>query len=160
MPVSQFARRCAPVLTLSGLACVCMPVLSQTDTQRIGDLERRLEQSNQLIQQLEARIEQLERAASARQRNDETAATAAQIAGPPPAAVEPEQPPAASGMEGVPLHAFADVRYVQSSHANEVGRKSGFALGNLDFYLTPEISARVRALFELNTIGTATSVQT
>jgi hypothetical protein len=39
---------------------------------------------------------------------------------------------------------------VQSSHANEVGHKSGFALGNLDFYFTPEISARVKALFELN----------
>jgi hypothetical protein len=147
MLVSQLARTGRTVLTLAGLACAGMPVHSQTDADRISSLERRLEQSDQLIQQLEARIEQLERAAGDRRQSGETSA---QTARPVPMEVEPELPPTASGTEGVPLHAFADVGYVHSSRANEAGKKSGFALGNLDLYLTPEISARVKALFELN----------
>jgi hypothetical protein len=147
---NRFARSCTTVLTLAGLACACMPVLSQTDADRISGLERRLQRSDELIRQLESRIEQLERAAGTRSQNDDTSAAAAQPAGPPPTQVSPEPPPFPSSTEGVPLRAFADVGYVQSSHANQVGRKSGFALGNLDMYLTPELSARVKALFELN----------
>ena len=123
MLVSQFARTCTTVLTLAGLACAVTPAHSQTDADRISSMERRLEQSNRLIQRLEARIEQLERAAGAHQQNDEAAVTAAQTTGPPPTAMEPELPPAASGTEGVPLHAFADVGYVHSSHARR--RRNG-----------------------------------
>ena len=125
MLVSQLARTCAMVLIPAGLACAAMPVHSQTDADRISSLERRLEQSDRLIQQLQARIEQLERAAGARQQSDQAAVTAAQTAGPSPAAMEPEPPPAASGTEGVPLHAFADAGYVHSSHINAAGKKSG-----------------------------------
>src|SRR5882757_399903 len=119
MLVNQFARACTTVLTLTlaGLSCVCTPAYSQTDADRISSLERRLEQSNQLIQQLEARIEQLERAGEARAQQDDTSAAIAQTAAPAPAEVAPQMQPIDASPDGVPLHAFADVGYVQSSHA-------------------------------------------
>jgi hypothetical protein len=150
MLVNQFHRVCTTVLTLAGLACVVTPAHSQTDADRISSLEQRLEQSNQLIQKLEARIEQLERAGDVRAQKVEPSAATVQTAAAAPAEVAREPVRSDSSTEGTPLHAFADVGYLQSSHANEVGRKSGFVLGDLDFYLIPEISARVKALFELN----------
>jgi len=71
MLVNQFARTCTTVLTLVGLSCVCTPAQSQADADRISSLERHLEQSNQLIQQLE-------RAADARAQKDEPSATTVQ----------------------------------------------------------------------------------
>lgn len=50
---------------------------------------------------------------------------------------------------GVPLHGFMDVGYTYSGQPVTDDRHSGFALGNLDFYLTPEISSRVKSLIEL-----------
>ena len=150
MRVSQFARTCTIVLTLAAVACACRPAHSQTDADRIGSLERRLEQSNRLIEQLEARIKVLEQAAADSARSGATTAAAAQPVETVPAEATPVPVPVLPEMQGAALHAFADVGYVQSSHPNTVGRKSGFALGNLDFYLTPELSERIKALFELN----------
>jgi len=52
----------------------------------------------------------------------------------------------ARGDEGLPLHGFMDVNVGAQNH----GGTKGFALGNLDFYLTPRIGDRIRALIELN----------
>jgi len=49
---------------------------------------------------------------------------------------------------GVPLHGFADAGYVFSSK-DVAGRKSGFALGNMDLYLTPDLGGRIKTLLEL-----------
>src|SRR5206468_11134940 len=48
---------------------------------------------------------------------------------------------------GIPLHGFADVGYVTGIPVP--GRRAGFALGNVDLYMTPEIGPRVRSLIEL-----------
>ncbi|HEX9473455.1 MAG TPA: hypothetical protein VF931_04665, partial [Steroidobacteraceae bacterium] len=50
---------------------------------------------------------------------------------------------------GVPLHGFADVGV--STHNPINADLKGFNVGNLDFYLTPRLSDRGRALFEMNT---------
>jgi hypothetical protein len=52
----------------------------------------------------------------------------------------------ARGDEGLPLHGFADVNV----GARNNGGPRGFALGNLDFYLTPRIGDRIKGLIELN----------
>ena len=50
---------------------------------------------------------------------------------------------------GLPIHGFSDVDYVyDDQHAN--GSQSGFALGNFDLYMTPNLGNRMRALVELN----------
>ena len=46
------------------------------------------------------------------------------------------------------MHGFADAGFC--AHFKDIdGRKSGFALGNLDFYMTPEFGDRIKSLFEL-----------
>ncbi len=50
---------------------------------------------------------------------------------------------------GLPLHGFADVGVGTHNPINP-GLK-GFNVGNLDFYMTPRLGDRTRALFELNT---------
>jgi len=50
---------------------------------------------------------------------------------------------------GLPLHGFSDVDFVHDTqHAN--GTQSGFALGNFDLYMAPNLGNRMRALVELN----------
>jgi hypothetical protein len=50
---------------------------------------------------------------------------------------------------GMPLHGFADVGVATYNQYNP--NLKGFNVGNLDFYLTPRLSGRGRALFEMNT---------
>ena len=50
---------------------------------------------------------------------------------------------------GLPIHGFSDVNFVHDTqHAN--GTQSGFALGNFDLYMAPNLGNRMRALVELN----------
>jgi hypothetical protein len=57
----------------------------------------------------------------------------------------------------LPLHGFADVGW-SIVHNPPPGQRSGFAIGSLDFYLTPEIG-KARTLVELN-VGVADSGET
>lgn len=50
---------------------------------------------------------------------------------------------------GIPLHGFTDVGYERTTFPVADGRKSGFVLGNLDLFITPNFG-RVRMLAELN----------
>ena len=50
---------------------------------------------------------------------------------------------------GVALHGFASVGLSKVRNA-PAGTRDGFAVGSLDFYLTPEFGGRVKTLFELN----------
>src|SRR5262245_59640871 len=52
----------------------------------------------------------------------------------------------ARGDEGLPLHGFVDVGGGYRSQ----GGPRGFAVGNLDLYLTPRIGDRIKGLIELN----------
>lgn len=133
------------------------PAAAINSDDRVAELERRLDASNKLIEQLSQRLHDLE----------------ARLAPPAAAAAVPEPPaPAqgdtatrlaaverevgemaaagsiASGSSGLPVHGFADIG--AGTRAAVDPDHKGFAVGSLDFYLTPELGERTRALFELN----------
>jgi hypothetical protein len=130
----------------------CGVAHAQADGERIKELERKLEKSMQMIEQLSKRLNELEKATPA--------------AAPAPAvpariqqqeariqALEKDVGQIASGSVshfdmGVPLHGFADVGYERSTFPRADNRKSGFVLGNLDLFLTPNFG-RVKFLAEL-----------
>jgi outer membrane murein-binding lipoprotein Lpp len=125
---------------------------AESDHERIEKLEQQLEQSTELIARLSARINQLEQSVHAQAeqvnaREQEDAQSAARIATVP---ATPDSAPLPPASDGITLHAFADVGYVNSDQTLSDDRDSGFTMGNLDFYLTPQIAARVKSLFELN----------
>jgi hypothetical protein len=140
------------LILASGVSC---PAFAQTESERIKELERRLEKSLQLIEQLSNRVNELEKGQ----------APAARAPAPPPAkpdaqearieALEKNVGQMASGHGahdeggGIPVHGFADAGYEYSTRPRDDNRKAGFVLGNLDFFFTPNFD-RVKMLAELN----------
>ena len=156
-------RRTLAIATLAAMLSIPVSAFAQSDAERIRDLERKLEQSLRVIDKLEKRVEQLERSRNA-------AATTAAAAPAPKApgatigasdeerikaleqsVAQMSSTPAerSAGLAGLPLHGFADVEYHHTTLDRPDDRRSGFALGNLDFFMTPEFG-RVKMLAELN----------
>ncbi len=139
------------------------PVFAQTDSERIAELER-------LVRQLSDKVNELSQAKPAAP--VDAGATAATAPADPAAAARIEalersvtQLTESAGKPqtnvGVPLHGFADVGYTHSQAPAADDRKGGFTMGNLDLFLTPELSERVKMLAEVvieygadGTIGT------
>lgn len=149
---------------------------AQSESQRIADLERKLQRSDQLIEKLIEKVQQLEntkQAAPAAAANAK-AAPAAQIAEEAKTGElnkvvaaqntrietlqqQVSQISSASASRTIPfdwLHGFADVGGGYGSGGNP----KGFGVGSLDLYMTPKLGGNVRALaellFEYNTAGT------
>jgi hypothetical protein len=124
----------------------------QTDAERVRDLERKLEKSLQMIDELTRRVNDLER--GGRAPASPLAPAAPNAPAPAPAqearieALEKSLSQMSRGDLGVPVHGFFDVGYEHSTQAREDNRKSGFVLGNLDFFLTPSFG-RIKTLAEL-----------
>jgi len=159
-------RRKAPnwarqfLLAATFTALICGPThaaVAQSDSERIAELERKLEQSQQTIEEMAARIQKLEMAGPQQQ---QAPAPGAQPT--PPSAVanlpakeaghahDAQPAPADQGiitLFGTPLHGFGDVGGLVT---NAKSRRKGFTVGSLDFYLTPDFGANVRGLAELN----------
>jgi hypothetical protein len=137
----------------------CAPAWSADTAQ----LERRLDDSLRLIEALTSRLEQLEKQLGATRAPADAsvaAATPARAASAPtPDARLDEvertlgQLAASNGRDlrepGLPLHGFVDAGLV-GSRAALPGQRNGFAVGSLDFYLTPELGPHVKTLVELN----------
>ncbi len=144
-------RKGVIALAISQLFCLSASA-AQTDAERIAELEKKLEKSLGLIEQLSARVKQLEagKPATADQgRVEEKVAAQAERIGQLEKNVEQvAETSAKRASVGLPLHGFADVGYARESR-DPNGRKGGFALGNLDLYLTPEFGDRVKSLAEL-----------
>ncbi|MFI4930768.1 MAG: hypothetical protein ACHP83_11050, partial [Burkholderiales bacterium] len=154
MPASQLAlaRGHRRLLGAALTSAFCSTsTLAVTDSERIAELERRLDLSSKQIQQLNDRLREVE--------GSKTAAKVAETA--QPAAVTPaslntkvealEQQVSAMANRpepdrGLAVHGFADVGFAAASKS----RTSGFNVGALDFYLTPSFGDRVKSLFELN----------
>jgi hypothetical protein len=51
-------------------------------------------------------------------------------------------------IEGLTVHGFADVYYTSTGEQNAPSGNTGFKLGNLDLYLAPSLTDRIRALME------------
>lgn len=136
------------------------PVAAQPDptTDRINELERKLQESMRLIENLSSKVRQLE--ADSAQRNAAAAPPAPAPASTPATAEQKASiDERVSGLEqrittlgkdaeehrGVPIHGFADVGY----QFNDQGRSRGAALGNLNLYFNPQFGDRVKSLIEL-----------
>ena len=155
-------------LTCSLLASPVAEAASKEEA-KVADLEKKLDASMKLIAQLTARLDQLEKSKADQASVEKASAASADSAAKarcrqrgvgrrrcPLAAVESglvqmsDAANRSNSLAGVPVHGFMDVRYAQSQQKVEDGRRSGFMLGNVDFYLTPQFSDRVRSLIELN----------
>jgi len=134
-------------------ALFCGNAAAASDAERIGELEKKLDESLRMIQQLSQQVQEL-KANSQPGRSAQTAPT--QIAPTPPAAIsnrvdDLEQRVSAMASQpevdhGLDVHGFADVGFT----AAPSGRATGANIGALDFYLTPKLGDRFKALFELN----------
>ena len=134
---------------LAAMLAVPLGAAAQDDAQRIRDLERRLQESLRLIEQLSQRVGDLERArgpGAPAAPPGAPAATQARIDALEKSVSDMAAAPRATDT-GVPLHGFADVGYERSTREGE--RREGFVVGNLDLYLTPSFGNRVKTLAEL-----------
>ena len=145
-------------LTLSLVALALSQLFSlsafaaQSEGERIAELEKKLEKSMALIEQLSSRLSQVEGAKTTQPAQNASAEKIAtqgeRIDQLEKTLVQVSENSAKRHDLGVPLHGFADVGYAHSSNdANN--RQGGFALGTLDIYLTPEFGDRVKSIIEL-----------
>jgi len=152
----KHVRKTALALALGAmLGAASMPAAAAgSDTDRLNELQQKLDQSLKMIEALSNRVRELE----ARQ-----PAVAASAAASAPAPVEAQrletveqkvaQIESANASRrgddtGLPIHGFADVGG-GTRNAVSPGLK-GANIGELDFYLTPTLGGRTRSLFELN----------
>lgn len=123
-----------------------------SDAERIAELEKKLEKSMALIQQLSSRLAAVEgkesAAPAAGSASVKIAEQDSRIEQLEKSIVQVSNNAAKRRDLGLPLHGFADVGYAHSSN-DPTGRKGGFTLGNLDVYLTPEFGDRVKSIVEL-----------
>ena len=148
------------------------PAMAQSDSARIRDLERRLEQSIKLIEDLSTKVKRLEAgtapAATASAPAPAAGSTAAAPAAPAASAAQiasqqaridslelsvsqlgaSSSAAASNTVLGIPLHGFADVG---GGVAKGIGGAAGkgFSVGSMSLYLTPQFSSRVKGLAEL-----------
>ena len=167
---SSFRRTMRVRLLASVCLCITLnaPVRADDPKERIEALEKRLDDSLELIRRLESRLLQLESERGTR--------PAAPAAAPVAAASSPAPSPrAAQGAEaqakslealqeevnqlaeglskgsadtGLPLHGFADVG-AGWSNGTDPHKLSGFSAGTFDLYLVPQFGDRVRSLIEV-----------
>jgi hypothetical protein len=151
--MSQFANCRTFPLLLIALAIAAVPIGSAraADDERVTELERRANDSARLIEELTRRIHELE----ARLQPNAQVAEVASTEDPAQRLATVEQEvrqiveanASSSESNGLPVHGFADVGAGTRNPTNP--DKQGFTVGTLDFYLTPDLGERTRALLEL-----------
>lgn len=121
-----------------------------SDSARIKELEKKLERSLELIEQLSSKISKIEQA-TANARDAQAVQQAAKIG-----AIEKHVSEISSTVarrstdEGLPVHGFADIALATSGEGNATFRgRKGATVGALDLYLTPRFSDHVTTLIEL-----------
>jgi hypothetical protein len=126
----------------------CASALAASDEERINELERKLDESVKLINQLSKELQQLK---SESRRPQPQAAAPASTEALANKVSDLEQQVSAIGNRpeedhGLDMHGFADVGFTAAGAAHATGAK----IGALDFYLTPRFTDRIKGLFELN----------
>jgi hypothetical protein len=172
MKISFMGARVIRLVALAMLLGQCLSAHAADDADRVGALEKKLDQTLDLVRALSQRVEELE---SQLANSKQPAGTNGQVAAQPPA-VKPAGPPAAAQEQaetaariasleqevsqmaagaarssddtGLPMHGFADVG--AGNHNAQFPEYKGFDIAELDFFLTPRLGPRTRALFELN----------
>jgi hypothetical protein len=132
-------------------AALAPNALADTQSDRIEQLEKKLEQSLKLIDTLASRLAEVERskapvAAPVKSTAPETSAELARLQ--EAVAQMSESLSKRSSDTGLPVHGFADVGGGWSSSGDPQTLR-GFNGGTLDLYLTPQFGDRVKSLIEL-----------
>ncbi|HUD27114.1 MAG TPA: hypothetical protein VMQ45_15630 [Burkholderiaceae bacterium] len=179
------SRRIRLVIALAGAISVCAGAPGSASAQTanpdpgVQELQRKLEQSLQKIEELSRRVQQLETQRGAPAAGAPAPAAAAPATAPAPAAATapaPVAPTAAapapdSRMDdiasqlkqlsqsvsrmnndtGVPLHGFIDVggRWYTRVDPGSSNAANGFNEKAIDFYLNPSLGQRIRSLMEI-----------
>ncbi|MBV8855106.1 MAG: hypothetical protein JOY91_16960 [Sinobacteraceae bacterium] len=170
-------RRLPAFALLALLQCVAAHAAAPDD--RVNVLEKKLDQTLELVRELSARVHELEtqvangtqpapgspQVVAAPAAGTKAAPPGPQVVAAPPApqpdenatriaALEQEVSQMAAGAarptddSGLPTHGFADVGV--GNHNAQFPQYKGFDIAELDFFLTPRLGPRTRALFELN----------
>src|SRR6266513_2355218 len=173
------SRSWVGALLVAGLGHTLVTHAATDDSDCIAALEQKLDQSLQLIQGLSARVHDLESRAAqgtpvaAGKRSGTAVPVTAAAAQPGSPAATPPATAAATPFdtaqrlakveqtvtemaasagrraeEGMATHGFADVGV--GNHNATFSNYQGANVGELDFFLTPRLGSRTRALFELN----------
>lgn len=157
------ARRMSVFALLALSQCLVAHAADSQD--RISVLEKKLDQTLELVRQLSTRVNELETQVA---NSKQPAAGAPQVAAaqPPTPTPKPDENAARiaaleqevnqmaasaarpSEEAGLPMHGFADVG--AGNHNAQFPEYKGFDIAELDFFLTPRLGPRTRALFELN----------
>jgi hypothetical protein len=159
----NFGRYCLRTLALVALAIAVMPSAALSASGKpdpaLAEMQKKLDQSLQMIQALTERVHELEAkqaAASAAVAPPATPATPAAADNARLEAdeqkleqLEKENASRNADDTGLPLHGFADVGVGTHNPIN--ADLKGAYVGNLDFYLAPRLGDHTRALFEMNT---------
>ena len=151
-------------LCIVGTYCPPGPVsAAENENDRVTALEQKLDRSLKLIEQLTARVKELE--AQRAGAGAAAAASAQNVPLAPPAEPSPQIQQRLDSVEqqltqiadsnaarggggaGLPLHGFADIG-IGNHTANERGLQ-GANVGALDMYLNPQLGEHTRSLFEL-----------
>jgi len=145
----------AAALTAASLAAVLpLSVHAAGESDRIRELEIKLERSMQMIEMLSAKVQKLETGAG----KGEGQTTTASASGKQEERMDSlERQVAQIGAgsqhksdDGIPLHGFADVGYALSNRGNTQGSgPKGFGVGSFDLYLNPRLGDRIKTLIEL-----------
>lgn len=170
-PVASGRNSATPRLRRSALAMLmalsafAVPAFAQSESERIRALERKLEQSIKLIDDLSDKVRRLEAGAASAPR---AAGGVTPVGGVAPAATQAaEQQTRMDSLEqsvnklsttlsaaggnsvfGIPVHGFADVG-AGTSRGIQGGPGKGFSVGTMSLYLTPQFTDRARGLLEL-----------
>lgn len=148
---SPLRHSLAAALISAGLI-MALPLAAHAagDADRIQDLERKLERSMRLIEDLSAKVQKLE---GKKDEGKVVGTDSKQIERMDTLERQVTQISAASGqskVDGVPLHGFADVGYNLSNRGNIQGSgPKGFGVGSFDLYLNPQLGDRIKTLVEL-----------
>lgn len=131
------------------------PAFAQTDAERINELERKLERSMKMLDELSNKIKKMEydktEASNAISDVNPRSDTSSRLE-----TVEQQVSQMVTGMAGsgheeaeVQLHGFADVGFALNNNTNPTTRLKGFNVGSFDIFLTPQFSDNVKSLVEL-----------
>jgi hypothetical protein len=118
------------------------------DSARIKELERKLERSMQLIEELSSKVQKLETKKAASPADNTASNQSERID-----MLEKQLTQVSASTstrradDGVPLHGFFDVGYATSNNG-KYGNK-GFDVSSFDLYLSPQFGDRVKSLVEL-----------
>lgn len=150
MPLyKSFSKHTLGLLAVAASQLISFSALAaQTDSERIADLEKKLEKSMALIEQLSTRLGQVEGSKTASPAAADVASQGERLDQLEKTIVQVSENSAKRNDLGLPLHGFADVGFAYSSN-DPNARQGGFTLGTLDVYLTPQFGDRVKSIIEL-----------